>query len=160
MKKIAKFVFNTAYDATTNKAATMSDVTSSVSSKADKVTGATNGNFAGLDSSGNLTDSGSKASDFKTVQTAVTDPTASGNATSFIDTISQDTNGEITVTKKTVPTVVASTNRSGGTDGLMTAVQAETLNDLNTWKYDTFTDGSGPSGTETAVVFPEVQSGN
>ena len=33
--------------------------------KADKVTNATNGNFAGLDSNGNLTDSGSKASDFK-----------------------------------------------------------------------------------------------
>lgn len=32
--------------------------------KADKVSGATNGNFAGLDSNGNLTDSGSKASDF------------------------------------------------------------------------------------------------
>lgn len=36
-----------------------------ISSKADKVTGATTGNFAGLDASGNLTDSGSKASDFK-----------------------------------------------------------------------------------------------
>lgn len=34
--------------------------------KADKVTGATNGNFAGLDASGNLTDSGSKAGDFAT----------------------------------------------------------------------------------------------
>lgn len=37
-----------------------------VSGKADKVTGATNGNFAGLDASGNLTDSGSKAGDFAT----------------------------------------------------------------------------------------------
>lgn len=34
--------------------------------KADKVSGATSGNFAGLDSNGNLTDSGSKASDFAT----------------------------------------------------------------------------------------------
>lgn len=34
--------------------------------KADKVTGATSGNFAGLDASGNLTDSGSKAADFAT----------------------------------------------------------------------------------------------
>ena len=32
--------------------------------KVDKVDGATNGNFAGLDANGNLTDSGSKASDF------------------------------------------------------------------------------------------------
>lgn len=37
-----------------------------LSQKADKVTNATSGNFAGLDSNGNLTDSGSKASDFAT----------------------------------------------------------------------------------------------
>ena len=36
----------------------------SIKYKADKVANATNGNFAGLDSNGNLTDSGSKASDF------------------------------------------------------------------------------------------------
>ena len=34
--------------------------------KTDKVSGATNGNFAGLDANGNLTDSGKKASDFGT----------------------------------------------------------------------------------------------
>ena len=37
-----------------------------ISGKADKVGSATNGNFAGLDSNGNLTDSGAKASDFAT----------------------------------------------------------------------------------------------
>ena len=42
------------------------DLLSGVNDKADKVTGATAGNFAGLDSNGNLTDSGSKASDFAT----------------------------------------------------------------------------------------------
>lgn len=35
-----------------------------LSGKADKVTGATSGNFAGLDANGNLTDSGKKGSDF------------------------------------------------------------------------------------------------
>ena len=35
-----------------------------ISGKADKVSSATNGNFAGLDANGNLTDSGKKASDF------------------------------------------------------------------------------------------------
>ena len=39
---------------------------SDISGKADKVSSATSGNFAGLDSNGNLTDSGSKASDFLT----------------------------------------------------------------------------------------------
>lgn len=37
-----------------------------ISGKADKVSGATSGNFAGLDANGNLTDSGKKASDFAT----------------------------------------------------------------------------------------------
>jgi hypothetical protein len=36
--------------------------------KVDKVAGATNGNFAGLDSNGNLIDSGSKAADFATAE--------------------------------------------------------------------------------------------
>ena len=45
-----------------------------ISGKADKVDNATNGNFAGLDASGNLTDSHSKASDFATaVQGALAD---------------------------------------------------------------------------------------
>lgn len=41
-------------------------------------------------------------SNYKTKQTAVSSPTASGNATAFIDTISQDANGKITVTKKNI----------------------------------------------------------
>lgn len=40
--------------------------------------------------------------DAKSKQTAKSDPSASGNAISFIDTISQNENGEITATKKTV----------------------------------------------------------
>lgn len=103
-----------------------------VTGKADKVSGATNGNFAGLDGNGNLTDSGNKASDFKTKQTAVTDPSASGNSIDFIDSISQNTNGVITATKKTVPTVSPSTSGTGGNNGLMTASHAEKLNALPT----------------------------
>lgn len=41
---------------------------------------------------------------FKVTQTAVLSPTANGNTTAFIDTISQDTNGNITVTKKNLDT--------------------------------------------------------
>lgn len=95
---------------TTGAAAILADV----ANKTDKVTSATNGNFAGLDASGNLTDSGYKASDFqavgsyKTSQTAVSDPTANGNAAAFIDSISQNANGEITVTKKNVQAASAS----------------------------------------------------
>ena len=107
------------------------------SGKADKVSSATNGNFAGLDANGNLTDSGYKAADFqaagsyKTTQTAVTDPTASGNATSFIDTIAQDTNGVITATKKTIPNASPSTSGVGGTAGLMSAADKEKLDGVD-----------------------------
>ena len=97
------------------------------SGKADKVSGATSGNFASLDSNGNLADSGKKAADFKTVQTAVSDPSADGNGITFIDSISQNTNGVITPHKKTVQTVSASASGVGGQDGLMTAAMAEKL---------------------------------
>ena len=71
--------------------------------KADKVSSATSGDFAALDSNGNLTDSGVSAGSFKTVQTAVTDPSADGTAISFIDSITQNANGVIAPTKKTIP---------------------------------------------------------
>lgn len=41
-------------------------ISDAIADKADKVSSATNGNFAGLDANGNLTDSGKKASDFAT----------------------------------------------------------------------------------------------
>ena len=51
--------------------------------------------------------SGYGITDAKTVQTAVTDPTVPGTGTNeadaFIDTISQNTNGEISATKKYIP---------------------------------------------------------
>ena len=53
--------------------------------KADKVSSATNGNFAGLDTNGNLTDSGSKASDFLT----------SSDITGKADKVSSATNGDL-----------------------------------------------------------------
>jgi hypothetical protein len=69
---------------------------------------AVEGNIAEFDSNGNPVDSGHALSEYKTKQTPVTDPTASGYTLAFIDSISQDANGEITVTKKTVQ--VASTS--------------------------------------------------
>ena len=78
------------------------NVAISLESKADKVQGAMTGNLAALDSEGNLTDSGSKVSDFKTKQTAVPDPSASGTGLEFISSVSQNANGEITASKKSI----------------------------------------------------------
>ena len=68
-------------------------------------------------------------SNYKTKQTAVadSDATTSGTGVTFVDSVTQDTNGEITVHKKTVADVVASTSGTGGSAGLMTAAQAEQL---------------------------------
>ena len=58
------------------------------------------------DFSDNQTATGAKFADLidslKAVQSAVSDPAASGTSITFIATISPDTNGVITVTKKTV----------------------------------------------------------
>ena len=58
------------------------------------------------DFSNNQVATGEKFSDLidslKAVQSAVSDPAASGTSVTFIATISQDTEGRITVTKKTV----------------------------------------------------------
>ena len=43
----------------------MKETDTALGTKADKVSGATNGNFAGLDANGNLTDSGKKTADFE-----------------------------------------------------------------------------------------------
>ena len=107
-----------------------------ISGKADKDTDAVTGNLAIFDANGNPVDGNCKPADFqaagsyKTTQTAVSDPTASGTALAFIDTISQDENGEISVTKKTVANVSASTSGVGGTNGLMTAADKEKLDGL------------------------------
>ena len=66
-----------------------------LSGKADKVTNATADNFAGLNASGNLTDSGYKASDFKTKQTAVE---VQGGALKAVSSFTQNANGEASLT--------------------------------------------------------------
>ena len=49
-------------------------------------------------------DVSANGSGYKPIQTAVSSPSASSTATAFIDTISQNTNGVITATKKNLPT--------------------------------------------------------
>lgn len=54
----------------------------------------------------------------KGVQTAVVDPTASGTSVTFIKTIMQNTQGVITPTKATVPTLVGATASANGSAGM------------------------------------------
>ena len=79
-----------------------------ISGKADKDADAVEGNIAAFDANGNPVDSGHALSEYKTKQSAVSDPSADGNGITFIDSISQDANGVITPHKKTVQSASAS----------------------------------------------------
>ena len=97
----------------------MATIYFTLSKKADKVTGATNGNLAGLDGTGNLTDSGKKPADFAPSSTTYSksevDALIETNVVSMdmndngdilatygtegnIDNVTMDENGDITIT--------------------------------------------------------------
>lgn len=108
LKEIADWIMSD----TTGAAKMASDITTLQSNKADKVSSATSGNFAGLDANGNLTDSGKKASDFqpagsyKTTQTAVAN--LAGSTIKTIKSLSQNANGEISYEMQDIAAASAS----------------------------------------------------
>lgn len=99
------------------------DVAINLSNKADKVASATSGNFAGLDSNGNLTDSGSKASDFATAaQGSKADSAVQGvKLNGAGSALTPDASNVVTI-----PDAIA-TGESGATNGLMTAADKAKL---------------------------------
>lgn len=102
-----------------------------ISGKADKDTDAVANNIAIFDASGNPVDSGHALTEYKTKQTAKVDPTAGSTpGITFIATIEQDANGDITATKETVQSASASTSGVGGQAGLMAAADKEKLDGL------------------------------
>ena len=96
----------------------------------------------------------------KNTQTAVTDPTASGNSITFIDSISQNTQGVITPTKKTVSTMTAASSSAAGAVGLVPAPakgdQTKFLRGDATWQtvITSHQDISGKKNTQSAVSDP------
>lgn len=88
------------------------------------------------DFSDNQTATGAKFADLidslKAVQAAVSDPAASGTSITFIATISQNTNGEIIVTKKTV-----------NFNGYQTTAGMSGYQNLDLQKVDDVTVGAG-----------------
>ena len=104
----------------------VTNLTTDLGNKADKVTNATSGNFAGLDENGNLTDSGKKASDFATstqggkADTAIQGVKLNGASSA----LTPDSNKVVTI-----PDAVA-TGTTGATNGLMTAADKQKLNGI------------------------------
>lgn len=105
--------------------------------KADKVVPAATGNFASLDVNGNLADSGvSEGSFVKGVKLA-------GASTALTPS-----SGVVTI-----PDAIA-TGTTGASNGLMTANQAQMLEQIGawTWSYAAFSDSG--MGTESTSTFP------
>jgi len=130
--------FNTAYDASTNKAATMADIADGIADKADKVVPAASGNLAALDTNGNLTDSGLAPDDF------VTGVKLEGASTA----LTPDSNGVVTI-----PNAI-STGQTGASNGLMTANQSQMLDQIGAWTWSSAPFDENGMGTETTVNFP------
>lgn len=116
--------------------------------KADKVTSATNGNFAGLDSNGNLTDSGSKASDFATAAQgtkadsaiqSVTGETAVSNSNYVAVSVEAATTGTAVqlTSHANVTTQAVNSAVAGSADGLATAADVKSYVDSATGAIDT-----------------------
>ena len=87
----------------------------------------------------------------KTKQTAKTDPTASGTATAFIDTLTQNANGEVTATKKTVPVMTGATSSAAGAAGLVPAPASS--------EREKFLRGDGTYATPTNTTYSFVNKG-
>ena len=104
----------------------VTNLTTDLGNKADKVANATSGNFAGLDENGNLTDSGKNASDFATsAQGGKADSAIQGvKLNGASSALTPDSNKVVTI-----PDAVA-TGTTGATNGLMTAADKKKLNGI------------------------------
>lgn len=98
---------------------------------------------------------------YKKLQTAKTDPTASSTtSTTFIDSITQNANGEITATKKTLPaykpvqTAVADVSASGTATTAVTSVTQNTDGVITVTKANlpTTETGSKSASSSTAAI--------
>lgn len=100
---------------TASAAAPGSALETAISSKADKVSGATSGNFAGLDANGNLADSGKAPSDFSKVEAS------SNNGKVKVD------GSDVTVYTHPSTTAVAAAAKKVGKDSLGHVVLGDAL---------------------------------
>ena len=92
----------------------------------------------------------------KNTQSAVSDPTASGTSLTFIATISQNDQGVITPTKKTVKTMVGATSNTAGAIGLVPQPGAgkntSFLRGDGTWVVPTNTTYSDMTGATSGAA--------
>lgn len=127
-----------------------------------KVSGATAGNFAGLDANGDVTDSGYKPGDFKTKQTAYEPAAGTTNGSAggqYVEQVTQDANGEITVTRKKLPDFTGSGNvgtASSATDAWKTVVHDATLSSGRVLSGNTKTIPAATSSNDGYMTSAQV----
>lgn len=130
--------------------------------KADKVTSATSGNFAGLDSNGNLTDSGSKASDFLTQHQDITGKADKVSSATNGNFAGLDSNGNLTDSGKKASDFLTSTDlASYYTKTEVDAVTGD-LTDLTTTAKNNLVaaiNEAAASGGGLSDAFQKVKSG-
>ena len=122
----------------------------SIKYKADKVANATNGNFAGLDSNGNLTDSGSKASDFATAAQGALADTAYQKPLTGIPASDLESG--------VIPVVLVEDVTVGGTSVVSNGVAAvPTIPDVS-GKEDTSNKVTSLSSSSTDTEYPSAKA--
>ena len=93
----------------------------------------------------------------KNTQSAVSDPSASGTSLTFISGITQNAQGVISPSKKTVSTMGAATSSAAGTAGLVPAPasgkQTQFLRGDGTWQTPTNTKNTAGSTDSSAKLF-------
>lgn len=91
----------------------------------------------------------------KSTQTAKADPTASGTSLTFIDTVTQNANGEITATKKTVKDMEGGSTSAAGAHGLVPAPPQAT-----NWSRFLRSDGTWKAFLKSSATLPYTIAAN
>lgn len=111
----------------------------------------------GYDDTADIADINSNTDEFaariancKPKQTAKTDPSADGTSATFIATLTQNANGEVTATKKTVRTMTGATSSVAGATGLVPAP--------GTGDVGKFLKGNGQWAIPTNTTYSEATS--
>ena len=129
-------------DSTSNRPVTSAAIADALDGKADIVVGGTAGNLVSLDSNGNISDSGLALANVKTKQNS---KSTSLTNIQTVQSISQDANGEITVTTQDIGVAGKGANNQY-TTGLMSATDKERLDTI----HDSF--DSKADKVDSAVV--------
>ena len=93
---------------------------------------------------------GGDVTNYKTKQSAKADPTASGTSVTFIDSITQNENGEMTATKKTVQSA------SGSQAGLMSSTHYTKLEGIEQGAQVNVLEGVQVNGTDLNITGKKV----